>query len=166
MIACAVADCNCEFGPAAATRPTRVVGEEVRSCQQERRRLGILHRLGLRSCIPYGPGLRPSILPDICSAFLHVLDDVCPRNSYGPGPSVLLHGRDGCWGIFRDRCRVILYGLSQIPRILLGAPRLEFPKQGFRCLTVFSLSLAGGFRGTDFASRDVLRSLRRLRVSG
>lgn len=100
---------------------------------QERRCLGILHGLGLRSCILYGPGLYPFILlPDICSAFPHTPDDLCcPRMMHGPGPSLLLRRSHRCWGIFHDRCWGILYGLGQCPRILLGGPGLELPKQGF-----------------------------------
>jgi hypothetical protein len=100
---------------------------------QERRCLGILHGLGLRSCILYGPGLYPFILlPDICSAFPHTPDDLCcPRMMHGPGPSLLLRRSHRCWGIFHDRCWGILYGLGQCPRILLGGPGPELPKQGF-----------------------------------
>jgi hypothetical protein len=129
---------------------------------QERRCLGILHRLVLCSGVCYVRGLYLRILlPQVlCSGLLHV-QGLCPRILYGPGP-LLLHGPHRCWGIFHDRCWGILcglYGLNLCPCTFLGCPSLELPKQGFRCwLTIFQLTLTGGFRGgSNFvAGRRVL----------
>ena len=94
-----------------------------------------------------------------------------PRTLDGPEASVLLHGPKRCWRIFRNLCRGSilhnlcrgilngLYGPHLCVRIILGRPSLELPKQGFRrWLTIFRLTLTGGFRGgSNFvAGRRVL----------
>ena len=140
---------------------------------QERRRLSILHRLVLCSGVLCGRDLCPCIsLPlDFFSGILRG-PYLSPRTLDGPDASVLLHGPERCWdifcnlclGIFRTLCRGgILHNLCRgthlCVRIILGRPSLELPKQGFRrWLTIFRLTLTGGFRGgSNFvAGRRVL----------
>ena len=79
---------------------------------QERRCLGILHRLVLCSGVLSGTDLYPSILllPNFFSGILHG-SHLCPRIMDGPDVSVPLHGPESCSRIFRDLCRGNLNGL-------------------------------------------------------
>jgi hypothetical protein len=91
---------------------------------QERRCLGILHRLVLCSWILYRRDLCPCILlpPDLCAG-MSLGSDLCPRILHAPEMSVHLHGPDLCWGILHNLCWGILYGLCGpilCPRILYG----------------------------------------------
>ena len=100
---------------------------------QERRCLGILHRLTSCSGVLYGRDLHSCILlpPDLFSGILH-LPDLCPRilhvtelsvHSHGPDlSSGILHNL--CWGFFSG-----LYGSDLCPLILLCRPRLELLEQ-------------------------------------
>ena len=94
--------------------------------------------------------------------------------------SVLLLGLERCSGIFRNLCRGILhnrcrgilnglYGPDLCLRIFFGRPSFELPKQGFRrWLTIFRLTMIGGFRGgSNFvAGRRVLCGRQSLSVGG
>lgn len=100
---------------------------------QERRCLGILHRLVLCAGVLCGRDLYPCILlpPDLFSGVSYLF----PRAMDRPDIPVLLHRPAMCSGIFRNLCRGILnglYGPDLWVRIFLGRPSLEFPKQGIR----------------------------------
>ena len=72
---------------------------------QERRCLGILHRLTLCSGVLYGRDLYSCILlpPDLFSGILH-RPDLCPRILHVTDLSVHLHGPDLSSGILHNLC--------------------------------------------------------------
>ena len=100
---------------------------------QERRCLGILHRLVLCSGVLCGWDPGSLLPPDFFCGILHG-PCLCPRMMNGQDMSVLLHGPKRCSGIFRNLRRSILNGLSGpglCLRILIRQPALESPEQGF-----------------------------------
>src|SRR5258707_3337763 len=150
---------------------------------------GVWYGRDLYLCILLRPDLCSGIMlpPDLCSG-ISLGPDLCPRIVYRPDVSVLLHGPERCSGIFRNLCRDIfrnlcrgilhnlcrgilngLYGPNLCLRLFLGRPSLELSKQGFRWwLTIFRLTLTGGFRGgSNFvAGRRVLCGRRRILGTG
>lgn len=128
---------------------------------QERRCLGILHRLVLCSGVGYGRHLRILLLPDPCS-MISLGTDLCPCILHGPGPSVLFRGPDLRWGLLRHPCRSSLHGLCGLdpcPCLFRRRPSLELLEQGFsKRLTDLGLALLGRFnsRSALFNSRNAL----------
>lgn len=100
---------------------------------QERRFLGILHRLTLCSGVLYGRDLYSCILlpPDLFSGILH-RPDLCPRILHVTDLSVHVHWPAPSSGILHNLCWGILSGLcgsDLCPLILLCCPRLELVEQ-------------------------------------
>jgi hypothetical protein len=101
---------------------------------QERRCLGILHRLVRCSGVLYGRHLHPCILlpSNLCTG-ISLGPDLCPRILHGPDLSVFFQISDLWSGILQNLCWGILsglYGPNLCPWILLGHPSLELLEQG------------------------------------
>ena len=100
---------------------------------QERRRLGVLHRLTLCSGVVFGRDLYSCILlpPDLFSGILH-RPDLCSRILHVTDLSVHWHGPDLSSGILHNLwCGILsrLHGSDLCPLILLCCPRLVLLEQ-------------------------------------
>ena len=158
---------------AALTRATLAALTQTQALQ-ERRCLGILHRLVLCSGVGYGRDLYPGILllPDPCS-MISLGPDLCSCILHGPDPSVLFHGPDLRWGILHDLYRGSVHrlcGPGLCPCLFLRRPSLELLEQGFiewladlgLALTDLGSALIGRFNSrSNFVARRRVACRRR-----
>jgi len=99
---------------------------------QERRWLGILHRLVLCCGVLCGRDMYLCILlpPDLC-LWMSLGPDLCPRILHGRDVSVLFHGPDLWSGILHNLCwRILSRPYDLCPWILLRRPSLVLLVQG------------------------------------
>jgi hypothetical protein len=71
------------------------------------------------------------LAPQLWVGSLYGPNHLCPRILHGTDMSMLLRRPDLCWGILRNLCLGILYGLGLRPYPFLGRPALELRQQGF-----------------------------------